>query len=97
MSYRFHPAAALEHESQVAYYEERSTGLGKRYHVATLRALHQAIEAPHRFKLVCPPDIRQLPLIGFPFTVLYREVSGTVQVLAIAHHRRRPDYWAGRA
>ena len=32
----------------------------------------------------------------FPFNVLYREAGNTVQVLAVAHHRRRPGYWLGR-
>lgn len=97
MSYRFHPEAALEHENQVAFYEDRSPGLGKRYHAATLRAIHKAIEAPRRFKLARHPNIWQVHLIGFPFVILYREVGGTVQVLAVAHHRRHPDYWALRA
>ena len=29
-------------------------------------------------------------------TVIYREHSGEVQVLAVAHYRRRPGYWLGR-
>ena len=57
-----HPEAALEHEEQVAYYEARAVGLGRRYHAA----------------------------------LLFREASGEIQVLAIAHLRRRPGYWASR-
>jgi hypothetical protein len=32
----------------------------------------------------------------FHFDLIYREVDGLVQVLAVAHHRRRPGYWTGR-
>lgn len=39
MNYVLHPAAALEHEEQVAYYEARSPGLGRRYHAAFRSAL----------------------------------------------------------
>ena len=28
--------------------------------------------------------------------LVYREVDGLVQVLAIAHHRRQPGYWVAR-
>jgi toxin ParE1/3/4 len=96
VSYRLHPEAALEHEEQSAYYEGHSAGLGQRYHGAMLQAVSLAIEAPHRFKVARPPDIRQVRLLGFPFTVIYRESNSIVQVLAIAHHRRHPDYWLRR-
>ena len=53
-------------------------------------------ESPQRFKLVAEPDIRRAFLRGFPYFVLYREVKGIVEVLAVAHHRRRPIYWHRR-
>jgi plasmid stabilization system protein ParE len=96
VTYRLHPEAALEHEEQVAYYEERSGGLGSRYHLAAMQAIGRVVEAPHRFKVTRSPNIRQVRLLGFPFTVIYRDVGGMVQVLAVAHHRRRPDYWTSR-
>jgi plasmid stabilization system protein ParE len=97
VSYLLHPEAALEHEKQVAYYEERSVGLDGRYHSATLQAIGKAVAAPHRFRIARPPNFRQVRLHGFPFTITYREAGATVQVLAVAHHRRRPDYWSLRA
>lgn len=36
MKYALHPEAALEHEEQITYYEERRRGLGARYHAAML-------------------------------------------------------------
>ena len=97
MNYRLHPEAALEHEEQVAYYEERRRGLGQRYHAAMLRAVGKACRAPHRFRVVRSPDLRRVSLQGFPLAVIFREVAGVVQVLAIAHHRREPNYWRKRA
>ena len=60
MTYRLHPEAALEHERQVAYYEERSTGLGRRYHVATMQAIGKVVQDPHQYKVVRSPDLRQV-------------------------------------
>jgi toxin ParE1/3/4 len=96
VSYRLHPDAALEHEDQIAYYEERRAGLGRRYHLAMLRAIALAGSNPRRFKIVRPPNLRKVSLRGFPFAVIYREVDSMVQVLAIAHHRRAPNYWVRR-
>lgn len=96
MIYALHPEAALEHERQIAYYQERQTGLGQRYHLAFRAAVARACAAPLRFKVVRQPEIRRVGLPGFPFSIIFRAVGEVVQVLAIAHHRRRPDYWAGR-
>ena len=48
MKYALHPEAALEHEDQVAYYEARSAGLGRRYHAAFLSTLLRICDAPYR-------------------------------------------------
>lgn len=64
---------------------------------ATLRAVGKAVGAPRQFKIVRSPDIRKISLQGFKFWVIYREVDDAVQVLAVAHHRRHPDYWMPRA
>jgi hypothetical protein len=39
--------------------------------------------------------LHELGTIVTPETLL-REFEGNVQVLAVAHHRRRPGYWAAR-
>jgi toxin ParE1/3/4 len=96
VKYRFHPEAALEHEEQAAYYEARAAGLGARYHAAFRSAVLRACEAPHRYKVVIAPAVRRASIRGFPFSIYVREAGGALEVLAIAHHRRRPGYWAGR-
>jgi toxin ParE1/3/4 len=96
VNYRLHPDAALEHENQIAYYEERRAGLGRRYHLAMLQAIRVACTNPRRFKIIRPPNLRKASLRGFPFAVVYRDVDSMVQVLAIAHHRRAPNYWVPR-
>ena len=96
MNWRLHPDAAVEHEEQVAYYEERRVGLGARYHSATMLAITSACQTPFRFRIVRPPNIRKVSLRGFPYSVIYREVDSVVQVLGVAHHRREPGYWTRR-
>ena len=52
-------------------------------------------EAPRQW----PPyltDTRRYLLRRFPFFVAFRESEDRVQVLAVAHARRRPGYWPGR-
>ena len=96
MTYGFHPAAEAEHLETIAWYESRGAGLGARYLVEFERVLTHVCEHPHRHRLEHLPDIRRVHMRGFPFTIIYREVDGQVEVLAVAHHRRRPTYWMAR-
>lgn len=96
MSYFFNPAARIEYLEHVAYYESRQPGLGARYLAAFDAAMVKVCEAPHRYKVVFPPDIRRYRAPGFPYNILYRQVGVDVEVLVIAAHRRRPNYRLGR-
>ena len=92
----FLPAAEAEHLKQIEYYESKQAGLGARYLAEVLAALEYICESPHRFPVVRPPSLRRLALRRFPFAIVFREFADSVQVVAIAHHRRAPDYWAKR-
>ena len=96
MSYYFHPAAETEHLESVAYYESMQAGLGASYLAEFERNMSEVCEAPHRYPIEKKPDVRRIRMKRFPFALLFRESSGTVQVLAVAHNRRRPQYWLGR-
>jgi plasmid stabilization system protein ParE len=53
-------------------------------------------ESPKGWQVELEPDIRRVPLQRFPLSIVYRENPGGFQVLAVAHNRRRPQYWLGR-
>lgn len=96
MSYVFHPAAEAEHLESVAYFESKRPGLGASYLAEFEKTLARACKSPQRYPIEIDPDVRRIRMDRFPYAVLYREASDTVQVLAVAHHRRRPQYWLGR-
>lgn len=41
--------------------------------------------------------VRRLTLRRFPFDLIYQIELQEVRVIALAHQRRRPGYWASRA
>lgn len=93
MKYSLHPEAAAEHIDHLAFYELRQSGLGKRYHLAFQSTVREVCEAPQRYRRVGTAlVIRCARLPGFPYSLLFRETDNTIQILAIAHHRRRPNY-----
>ena len=96
MTYRLHPAAAEEHLDSVAFYESRTPGLGADYLAEFEVAMRRVVESPQLSPIEVPPEIRIAYLQRFPFSILFRVGQNEIQVLAIAHQRRRPRYWLGR-
>ena len=39
---------------------------------------------------------RHLRLRKFPFSIIYYTRGAELRVVALAHHRQKPGYWAGR-
>jgi toxin ParE1/3/4 len=96
MNYYFHPAAEAEHLESVAYFESKGPGLGASYLEEFEGIIGTICNAPHRYPIEMQPDVRRIRMKKFPFTILFRESLDDVQVLAVAHNRRRPQYWLGR-
>lgn len=96
------PLAQAEDEAQEAalFYDVRSPGLGFEFLDAFIEALGAIGENPQRFARVetlrTRREIRSYPLSKFPFNVIYEVQREQVLVLAVAHARRRPNYWKNR-
>ena len=91
----FHEAASLEYEAAFAWYLERSGRAALRFVREVERAIASICEAPERSP-VGAGGTRRFLLQRFPFAVVYRELPSVIQVLAVAHGRRRPGYWKKR-
>ena len=95
MSYEFHPAAESEHLESVGYFEAKRAGFGASYLAEFERTAALACESPRRYAIEKKPDIRRDRMHRFLYTVIFREIGGVVQILAVAHHRRGAGYWLG--
>ena len=95
MRVSFHPEAFREVEEAQAWYEERSMlAAGGFLHELSL-VLRRLSQAPHRY----PRDIhgtRRILMDRFPFTLYFRAGDDEVTIVAVAHQKRRPGYWANR-
>jgi plasmid stabilization system protein ParE len=90
-----HPAAIDEAEAAARWYRERSPRAAKRFANELNQVIDRILEAHHRW----PRGIngtRKLNLPCFPFAVVYWEAEDRIQILAVAHGRRRPGYWKYR-
>jgi toxin ParE1/3/4 len=92
----FHPLAEQEVTDAAAYYEAQKLGLGLEYLGEVEHAVNFLARYPEAGAKIRGP-IRRLSLPKFPYALLYRVLGdGQIRVLAIAHHKQRPQYWDGR-
>ncbi len=92
---RFHGAARRELRKAVDRYDERLPGLGEEFaaaieHSVGLIASHPGLGTPHMRRT------RRVQIRRFPYSLVYAERDEFLIVIAVAHHRRRPDYWLRR-
>lgn len=92
-----HPEALAEAEAAVIWYGERSSRAPAAFIEELDNAIKSILDNPRRWP-VFELDFRRLTLFRFPYSIVYREKStGAVQILAVAHGRRKPGYWRGRS
>jgi len=95
MRVSFHPAADAEVEHAQAWYEERSVLAAAGFLQELTRAIQRLRLTPELY----PPaehGTRRLLLDRYPFSVVYILRREEIFIVAVAHHKRRPGYWAAR-
>ena len=90
----FHPEAVDVAEAAVVWYAKRSIRAAKRFIQELEMAISGIEQAPDRWPGI--DGIRRVPLLRFPYFVIYRFLPDRIEILAVAHARRRPGYWRGR-
>jgi toxin ParE1/3/4 len=92
----FHPLAEKELIDAAVYYEEQEPGLGKKYLTEVEHAINFISQYPEAGFTV-RGFLRRLTLPKFPYYLLYRVLGNAqIRILAVAHHKRRPQYWVDR-
>ncbi len=95
MKWRFHPEAAEEFLQAAAHYAETGTSLGLAFIAAMEEAVGLLLEHPGLGQEVSE-GIRRHLLRRFPFSVYYTLENEQLFILAVAHMKRRPEYWRER-
>jgi plasmid stabilization system protein ParE len=93
--YRFHPEAEAEADAGFEYYWAKSPEAALNFDDELRTAYAMLRKTPH----ACPPylyETRRALLNRFPYFVVFRERARKIEIIAIAHAKRRPGYWAKR-
>ena len=91
----FHPEAAEEVGIARQWYAERSPLTAKAFLAELDLGVERIREAPQRWPRH-RTGARRYILPRFPFSVIYRMKGELIEVVAMAHHRRKPGYWRSR-
>jgi toxin ParE1/3/4 len=90
----FHPSASQELRSAAKRYRERNQDIAADFVKAIDDAIAAIVAAPQRWPL--KHRWRRYYLKRFPYTIAFREAGELVEIGAVAHQKRRPDYWTRR-
>jgi plasmid stabilization system protein ParE len=91
--------AEAELEQAVAWYRDRDVRVANRFVAETRRTLALVETFPQiggRVPGVEDKDVRQMPIHTFPYNVVFVDLADRLEVVAFAHHRRRPGYFIHR-
>jgi hypothetical protein len=96
------PDAQNEVHAAARWYEERRPGLGHDLVAEVSAALARIAETPEAHPRWPGTEtsgvlIRKAPVRRFPYLVAFEIHTDLLLVLAVAHAKRRPLYWIGRA
>jgi plasmid stabilization system protein ParE len=95
MTFRFLPPAKAELLEGISYYSAIHSELGSRFEQAIAQAVRNLVAHPERGAPRSKSTRRWL-VKSFPFGIIYRASETGVLIIAVAHQRKKPEYWAGR-
>ncbi|MGA7339477.1 MAG: type II toxin-antitoxin system RelE/ParE family toxin [Terracidiphilus sp.] len=93
--YTFHPEAEAEADAAFEHYWTRNPVAAFGFD----EELRDAFLTLRVHPQICPlylHSTRRVVLKRYPFSVVFRERLHDIQIVAIAHAKRRPGYWAMR-
>ena len=88
--------AAEELDEAISYYETKSPGIGLNLAAKVCEAFQRIQRNPQLYPFHKETNVQKCLVPRFPYTVFYLELHEHIVVIAVAHQKRRPDYWKFR-
>ncbi|MHB1423616.1 MAG: type II toxin-antitoxin system RelE/ParE family toxin [Gemmataceae bacterium] len=91
-----HADAEAELCEAVLRFEQQREGLGGEFREEFEATLESGRQNPYFYAAEDESGARPCPLNRFSYTLVYLDLEDHIWIVAVAHHRRRPRYWARR-
>lgn len=95
MKVEFLPEADKEFREAARYYESEAAGVGLSFIAAVHKAVDEVVELPLATQIQ-RAGIRKKVLRHFSYNLFYAIETDTIVIVAVAHQRKRPNYWCAR-
>ncbi len=95
MKTRFIAPAQQELDKAIERYNGKAPGLGDDLFDEVASASRKLCDFPELWPKV-RRNIRRCRLKRFPYSLIYRADAHEIVVVAVMHHRQRPNYWRSR-
>ena len=82
--------------SAAQFYESERAGLGSEF-LDAISKTADSIQQNSELWAFCQKPVRSERINRFPYRLFYWESANMIQVVAVAHLTRRPNYWQARA
>ena len=92
---RFLEEADIELSKAVDYYEEIHSGLGLDFEREVKENVFKIAENPEIWALM-DDGTRRFSTKRFPYQIVYLLHNDIIWIIAVAHHKRFPEYWKER-
>ena len=92
MKYFLHPQAKEELEQTILFYKKQQAGLEKRFIEAAEDAINRVCRNPLLYRKV-DDDVRKCRLLHFPYAIVFRIKPAQIEIIAVMHLRKQPNYW----
>jgi len=90
-----HSEAEADIFEVLAWYRERSRLAARAFVQELTHVVRLAAQSPRTWPIIVG-STRRIVFPRFPFDLVFRMRGEAIEIVALAHHRRRPDYWYNR-
>lgn len=92
MKFFLHPQAKEELEHAIRFYKQQQAGLDKRFIETLEDAINRVCRNPLLYRKV-DNETRKCRLLHFPYALIFQTRSDRIEIIAIMHLRKQPNYW----
>jgi len=92
---RIHPAALEEIQEAIKFYDSKVIGLGELFLDEVDRGIDLIKYSPEMWSKYSR-NCRRFLMAKFPFSIIYRMKDKDIEIIAVMHNHRKPNYWRKR-
>jgi toxin ParE1/3/4 len=92
-------AAEAEFQEALLWYRDHDPRVAERFLAEARKALALIEGFPQiggRVAEIDDPAVRSMPVHSFPYRIVFADLGDRLEVVAFAHHRRKPAYFVKR-